>query len=303
MIARMIVVTWFLWGIPFAVGAATFVSEPLSDQVGVGQLAAFTLFLDTQGKAINALDGAVLYDEKKFEFKGVVDGGSIISAWLRKLGTEGPGQLLFSGIIPDGYEGGRGKLFTLYFIARDVGDGAIVMRSDAYLNDGDGTRIVTDSLSSSVTIVQGRVAGALSEVPTADIEAPHSIKAVVAQNKAMFGGRPFIILDAKDSQSGILRYELLQSETELSFEALETRSFAWRTISNPEALSSPIGKYLYVRAIDKVGNATVAVVSREGQLSPEKSAEPFSAVGSFGILMAVAAMLFLFYRLTKSPHV
>src|SRR6266567_4204912 len=119
----LVVAAVALCAIPLGANAASMKIEPLSPQVGVGQLAAFTMYVDTQGADINAFEGLVGYDAKKLEFKRVADGDSIITTWLKKLSVSESGKLAFSGIIPGGYNGGKGKLVTVYFTVRATGEG------------------------------------------------------------------------------------------------------------------------------------------------------------------------------------
>src|SRR3989344_2780340 len=165
-----------LLGMPFAAGASTFVGTPPDQTVGVGQLAAFTLFLNTEGESVNALDGTVSYDAEKLTFKSVADGDSVVTVWLKKLAVTRRGELSFSGVIPGGFTGGQGKLLTLYFTAREPGENAMTALGDAYLDDGKGTSISVKPLNSSITIVKEPVANAISEADIEDVVAPITFK-------------------------------------------------------------------------------------------------------------------------------
>jgi len=132
-------------------------------------------------------------------------------------------------------------------------------------------------------------------------------KAVIAENDEMFDGKPFIIINAKDSESGILGYELLEAGEEHQIDALvRNTSLPWRIIDNPAPLLTPSGTadFIYLRVTDREGNAVVAEVSRPTRLSPENTRSLFNKWLIYATLaiLITAAGLFLRHWYRRRTH-
>lgn len=295
MTLRIAAVCIFLLGLPYVTYAAVFESDWVAQRaVGTDHLLALNIYLNPEEGSINALEGTITYDPSKLSFKNVVDGDSVVGAWLQKVSPSKSGTLAFSGVIPGGYAAGARKLFTLYFLATEVGQTEVRIHGQAYRNDGKATALPIGDLSLRVeTSPIGT-----DEVVAADMldtEAPSGVTAVLAQNEAMFDGKKFIIVDSKDGKSGIAQYEILQSDAVYPTAMLaRDHALAWKTISNPSVLDTPLKAYVYVRVTDRVGNAAVVALAGSAQQSTggeSKSPNPF---GALGIIMGSCAILLVY---------
>lgn len=109
-------VTCFL----FLVADSSFAAE-LFFESGKGTLRAgdqfeLGLFLNTEsGEPINAVGAKILYGEDLLEFHDIRSGDSAVNFWIEPPTLQKSGDILFSGIIPGGYQGTKGKIFSLIF--------------------------------------------------------------------------------------------------------------------------------------------------------------------------------------------
>ncbi len=284
---------------PLSAHAASFVNAAPSEGGGIGQLVVQTITIDTEGDTINALEGKVSYDPRKLEYKNSSTGNSIISAWLENPTVAKDGEITFSGVIAGGYGGKGGIVLTLYFLAREVGVTEISVDGDVYRNDGKASRIEVAPMKNSLVISESS-ASELAAESIVDLDPPFQLKTVIAKNPEMFGGNPFLIVDAKDTKSGIARFELLESDTPISMERLTSDdTLSWKRISNPAPLTVPLHNFLYVRAVDKVGNKIYGVVS-EASLSPEQPTSERNTTRNLAIVLVGLFVLCLAYAARRN---
>src|SRR5258708_32690240 len=109
-----VIIVSLLFLLPLTVSAAVFLIEPSAATLHPGALVSVTIALDTENESINAVEGTLLVPPT-FEITDVRDGNSIVSFWLER---PRPDSLRFSGVIPGGYHGPHGELFTLSLRAK-----------------------------------------------------------------------------------------------------------------------------------------------------------------------------------------
>lgn len=271
----------------------------------VGSEVGITIMLNTEGKAATALSGEVTVtkaDGEKVVIERIRDGASIIGAWLSKASTNIPGKTSFKGIIPGGITTPGEKVLTLFIIPRKAGTLTFTFSGEVFLSAAPGDPIPLPKKSFALLVRELPE----EEMPLtlSDSTPPEDIRGTIAQNDQMFDGRPFIIVHAKDSESGILLYELLEtSEYQPLFGLAEDTLLPWRRIENPEALLYPANtRYIYVRVTDREGNSAVALVGGPPQLSPEKTATLFNKWLILAILIGVTGPfgLWLWFRRRKN---
>ncbi|OGZ08019.1 MAG: hypothetical protein A3C93_00510 [Candidatus Lloydbacteria bacterium RIFCSPHIGHO2_02_FULL_54_17] len=261
----------------------------------VGQEVGVDIVLDTEGRTATALSGEITItgtDGKPVTVVRIQDGGSVIGAWLKEATTNTPGKVGFSGIIPGGRRVSNEHVLTLYFVPEKTGTLTFVFSGEVFFTTAPGEPVSLPRVSFALLV---------NETPQEDTPPlpqdetpPSDIRAIIAQNEAMFDGRPFIIVHAKDAESGILMYELLEIGEYRPLAGLENDTLLpWRRIENPEALLYPVNtRYIYVRVTDREGNSAVAFVGAP-ELSPEKTAIWFNKWLILAILIGVAGLLSL----------
>ena len=221
-------------------------------KIGVGQQFEARLILDTQNKIINAIEGQIGFSSDFLELKEVRDGNSIINLWVEKpaLGCSGSVscELVFSGIIPGGYNGQNGLLFSLIFEAKKEGAADISLENaSALLNNGKGTADTTTVKNLELKIEK---TGTSSAPTLSDRELPENFKPLIGRNPDIFGGKWFLTFATQDKGSGIDYYQV----QERWFRQPDNN--AWKKVESPYLLKDQGRRsYVYVRAIDKAGNA------------------------------------------------
>lgn len=220
---------------------------PGQAQVGPNQLFKVDVFLDTQDEDINALEGSIAIVGEVAEIKKVLDGNSIINFWVVSPAINNQRQLTFSGIIPGGYTGKRGLLFSLVIGTKESGKGSLqVQEFSALLNDGKGTKAQSIRGEYVFAITPGVASSNLS-LSTQDSTKPDIVMAKITRDPDVFEGKWFLIFAAQDKESGIDHYEVQ--------EAKGNKGNAWKRAQSPLLLADQeLASTIYVKAIDKEGN-------------------------------------------------
>src|SRR3990167_764279 len=126
--------------------AAEFFYDSETREVKAGTEFEVGVFINTDEESINAIEGKITFPCDLLEVKKVNDGNSIINFWIDPVrncvsnGVEKPDEICFSGITPGGYNDSRGLIFSITFLAKKEGGGAIEFSGvKALRNDGQGT--------------------------------------------------------------------------------------------------------------------------------------------------------------------
>lgn len=268
----------------------------------VGKEVAVQFFLDTKHQSVNALSAEVTLSGGA-TLSRIHDGDSIIGAWLTKATTADPTHVRFSGIIPGGMVTAKGKILTLYVIPRESGALKLSVTGSTFLNDAlaVSTPLRSNSVSVQAVPASPQATPSLSSLvneETGDRTPPQEITANIYQNQEMFGGKLFVIMHAKDGESGVATFELLEIAERHSVKELSSdKSLDWRVVDNPAPLNGAAGSnFIYLRVTDRDGNATVIEVGHPIQLSPESTQRVYNKWFISVILIIVAGFLFLRLR-------
>lgn len=123
--------------------------SPSAGRVEVGQDFSVVVRMNTGGTAVNAAEGAVVYDNQKVTVTSISKSGSVFTIWASEPQfSNAEGSINFGGGIPNpGYSGSNGLVLTINFKAKSAttvrGQTEIVFVSGAVLaNDGEGTNIL-----------------------------------------------------------------------------------------------------------------------------------------------------------------
>jgi len=228
--------------------AAEFILTSESSTFGVGQEFLVTLVVDTEGQAINAFEGEIVFPEELIELKSIREKGSIVNLWVQDPPS-------FSGLTPGGYAG-EGVLFSLLFEAKAEGRGEIALeRGRALLNDGKGTPAELEIsnfkfLISNEILSLREISRSETMTETNDTEAPEPFELKIAHDPLIFDGKPFLVFAARDKDSGISHYEA-------SFMRHGKRT-EWQGAKSPFLLEQyeEIEK-IWVKAVDRTGNERI----------------------------------------------
>ena len=119
------------------VRAAEFSLSAPTTSVVVSQRFEASFFLDAGDQEINAISAAVSYPTDLLRVTEIRDGNSIVNFWIDRPAVTGSGEVVFSGVIPGGYQGKQGFIFSIIFEATSTGSAAITLNDgQALINDG-----------------------------------------------------------------------------------------------------------------------------------------------------------------------
>ncbi|OGL66297.1 hypothetical protein A3B21_02765 [Candidatus Uhrbacteria bacterium RIFCSPLOWO2_01_FULL_47_24] len=275
----------------FAYGAEFYFGTQ-SKEIGVGQLGEVGVFLNTDDAQINAIEGKIIFSDS-VTVKEIREGGSMISLWVENpsLSDDDPNHsvtIMFSGIIPGGYTGNRGYLFSIIFEKTKVGDVKIeVNDARALLNDGQGTS--TEVRVSPLTLAVVEKTGAPGYLPPYDNEPPESFVPEIAQDPNLFDGKWFVTFATQDKISGIDRYEI-----------------AFGSLGNFVRVESPFvlplwkqlaGGIVRIKAIDRASNVRIETL-------PIAIPLPwYEDYRIWGIILGGAIIVYLIFRLWKQKQI
>ncbi len=214
------------------------------------------LFKEDQISA-NGVSGEIWFQPKTFALKSISDGGSAVSLWLQQPKEQGE-KVVFSGITPGGIV--TGKLFNLKFLAKQEGDFFISLKnSQVFLNDGSGKK--NQIMEQTVKIHVLPPVNAIKSVKEpsleeADTVPPENFSVNISRNENIFQNQWFAAFSATDGQSGVYKYEALES---LSHKMPDG---GFVEVKSPYVLKDQSRKsYIFFKVYDRAGNFSLQTVS------------------------------------------
>lgn len=216
-----------------------------------------TLFLGAADAELNAVEGTLSFPAASLDVKEIRDGNSLISLWIVRPRLTASGQVRFSGIIPGGYTGEQGALFSVVFEAKKEGSGVIEAReAKALRNDGSGTQ-VSLPVSRLRFLVSKKISGSgATAADVADVEPPETFTPEIAAHPAMFEGRYFLAFATQDKGWGLSSYAVYESKR-----AIPPAPSQWEEAESPYLLhDQTLESYIYVKAVDTAGNERVVML-------------------------------------------
>jgi len=272
--------------------AAEIFFDTKTQEIGVNQQFQVDLILDTENEEVNALDGKIIFSQDILELKEIRDGDSIINFWVeRPRKTE---EVVFSGIIPGGYMGKEGLIFSAIFQSKEQGEGVIEIReAKALFNDGKGTEVPL-TISNFQFLISKQIP--ISQIPMPEIkdtEPPESFAPQIAADPAIFEGKWFLVFATQDKGSGVDGYEVLESRSQ----KIENRS--WETAESPYVLEDQeLRSYVFVKAVDKASNERIVVVPPRHPLNWYEEWENWSII-LLGFVVIYVVIRFLWKKRRK----
>lgn len=203
---------------------------------------------------VNAVSGSVIFDSSEFKLNKISDGASVVTLWLQKPETSKEGQVDFAGVTPGGLL--SGKLFTLELVAQKNQELKINLQNIKLVSsDGSGKSFVGEPVSLKVNVSTGTPEIINKTELFVDNQPPLPFTIEVARTESIFNNQWFVVFNAVDVDSGIDYYEAAES-----FVESET-GLVWEKTKSPYLLKDQTRKsYVFIRAIDREGNKTVATL-------------------------------------------
>jgi hypothetical protein len=250
------------------------------------------IFLDTQGDNINAMEGTIMFPSNALEFQGVYNGNSNITFWVQQPTLIAKDSVSFSGIIPGGFTGNKGYLFSLIFKATKKGKITINSNNEKiYLNDGQGSFVDIKRAPLALDIVEK--GSAPNFIPLYDPNPPEPFEPQVSRDKNIFEGKWFLAFATQDKGLGIDHYEIMEGGQFGSFASLFPKK-QWVIAQSPYLLpDQTLKSIIYVKAIDKAGNERIEKVKAQNSLLW------YENYFIWGIIVIICIIIFIWYKLWK----
>lgn len=253
-----------------ALGASLYF-ETVTKNIYAGERFEAILKLDAQNQSINAIEGKISLSDN-LEVKELVYGDSIITLWIQKP-IQKNNEIIFSGIIPGGYEGNLspywkgfkpGNILKLIFLAEKPGIANVGIKDvKTLLNDGKGTEAPLSVSDLELAIAEG-VSPSAGITTEEDKIQPAEFTPQIARDLNIFGGQWFLVFETRDNESGIGHYKIYESRKE----AADGKNIKWKTTESPYLLKDQgLKSYIYVKAVDLSGNERVVFLPPQKQLS------------------------------------
>ncbi|MDD5291279.1 MAG: cohesin domain-containing protein [Patescibacteria group bacterium] len=278
---------------PFQTDAARLFAETRQTTMAPGQRFEVTVRVNSEGETVNAFEGTIKFPPV-IRVSSLRDGNSLVSLWAERPHLDG-NDIVFSGIVPGGWHGSNGLLFSFVAEAATAGSGSIdFFDSAVLLNDGKGTPAPVSSGELALNVDLNTPLTEFKE-EVSDYEPPEPFTIEVAKNPALFDGDAFAVFIAQDKGSGIDHYEILETKTKLSDET----AGEWERTESPYCLhDQSLYSYIYVRAVDVQGNVRVSVrvPEKQGAIPPSKA--PALLVTAV-LVIAFVSVLIIFWLLRK----
>jgi hypothetical protein len=201
-----------------------------------GDSFSVSLSIDTGGKIVNTISGAINIPADKFQILETRYGNSIISLWVeRPTINSGAGAITFAGGVPGGFGGSNGPILSFSLKAKKAGSGTASLEGiKVLLNDGLGTELKNISLKTlTLTIKEPPPAPKAEEkvlpkpeeekpveevyLPLPDTTPPESFIPLVSRNQSVADNKYFVSFFAVDKDTGISRYEIMEKPLILSY--------------------------------------------------------------------------------------
>lgn len=243
---------------------------------------AVDVFIDTEGRTLNAVEGSVILNDaatRGFIVKDISVAGSALSVWPRKPSLSSDGESVsFIGGTPSGLNDSKALLFTLFLQAGVAGPFSLQYSGiTGYLNDGLGTKVSYKDHSATVQVLPALASplDALSSVVSSDNQPPATFGIELLQDASQNAGMKYLSFETTDDRSGIAYYEVIEGSR------APVRSGTSYVLQNQTGHET-----IVVRAVDKAGNVRTEIYSRNGGF-------PWVLVTAIGV---VAVLVIIFRR-------
>ncbi len=247
------------------VSAAEFYFGSQGTEVPIRQFFEVGVFLDTKNETINAFEGEIIFPTGAVTLGEVRDGNSMVSLWVEKPRLTAEGVVSFSGIIPGGFSGQKGYLFSLILESTDLGTFTIESRNEmVYLNDGQGTMtgVTRSPLTLTASITSSTEAIFL---PVRDTEPPESFSITLVTDQHIFDGKHAIVFATQDKGSGVSEYQVAEQYHSFWKFLSDSPELSWVSATSPYLLlDQTLRSTVYVKALDYSGNERVITLSPSG---------------------------------------
>lgn len=243
-------------------------------EVKNGDLFETSLFLNSEDESVNAMEGRVNFSSDILKLRQIKDGNSIVNFWVEKpyekqdIRDKRQVEVIFSGIIPGGYQKEKGFIFSLIFEAVKEGSGNIDVSNAIVLkNDGLGSKTDLKIKKFPVVVLENEEGIKSEDLKILseeinyenDRNPPEEFKPEVAYLESIGQNKWFVVFSATDKESGVDYYEVKESRKFFPF--FPNGGKWWKTESPYPLKDQKLKSFVYVKAVDKADNARVSSVA------------------------------------------
>jgi len=248
-------------------------------EMHVGDIVILNVYLNSEGKEINALEGAIQI-KGNYEIKNINTAGSIFDLWPNKPSFSEE-KITFVGGATSGVFGSRLKVFSIALKSLDSKEIVFLSeKTEAFLNDGIGTRIDVEKMEKSISSLDsvGENKNELEKLITEDKNSPNSFEIVIGKDQGVFDGKYFASFNTTDAESGINRYEVM-----------ENNNLPVRTGNTYVLQDQSLKGTIAVKAIDNAGNVRLIQKDVQDIVSENKP------INWFAIFISVVLLVIIFF--------
>src|SRR3990167_7780133 len=182
--------------IPKTAEAAALYFSPSSGTQVINSTFSVNVYVSSADKAMNAASGTVSFPPDKLEVASLSKNSSIMTLWVQEPSfSNSAGTINFEGIVMNpGFTGSSGKILTLTFKVKAMGEAGLVFASGMVLaNDGAGTNILTGLGSANYNLGVPEVQAVEPAPPkAAEKEAETTAEIAPAAGKAAVPAAPIV---------------------------------------------------------------------------------------------------------------
>ncbi len=244
----------FILLLPQAVKAARFYFE--NGTLSKNSLLQVILRLDSEGEEINALEGKIILPPS-LVVTDIDKDNSIIPLWIKEPQRSGR-EISFAGIIPGGIVTSQGPILTLKLKAFVDKPSQATFNLDDFqvlLNDGKGTKTNASAQPLSLLVYPNQQAEEYKSGIATDHTPPGQFIYQVIRDANLFNNKWVVIFLAQDKESGIAYYEIQENREEV------IDKDKWLRAKSPYLLQDQSRQsYIFLKAVDKAGNYTLAAI-------------------------------------------
>lgn len=283
--SKIILVLVLLFGLYFAmpVFAANVFFDVDNQTLSPGEEFLVSVFLNTEGESLNAIEGKIIFPSKFLEVKEIRSGNSTINFWIEEPNVSVVGEISFSGITPGGLSDSKNFLFSVVYRALENGNGEVRLDELRVLkNDGLGTPAIAKISPFVFSISKSLSIDVKTIDPIQDLELPENFIPTIESDPNMFDGQYFLVFATQDKLSGINNYKIREGDV------------GWYNIAESPYLlrNQSLDRRIFIKAIDKAGNIRTVVLEAKNQAPWYRQSTIFVTIIVIIVLIIIISFLF-----------
>lgn len=234
------------------------------------------LYLDSESEVINAFEGELQLPGSLVSIVDIRTGGSFVSFWVKPPKQTSTSSVDFAGIFPGGFNANNAYLFSVIAQVKDFAtrqtasspfSGQVTMQNmSVLLHDGLGSPadVSVSPFSFSISRTVATVNEAREVLQANDEDPPEAFQPVVTTDKNLYEGKYSLVFATQDKGVGVSHYEVHEADKPIVDADPSIAIEEWERVESPYLLQDQsLSKYVYVKAVDKVGNERVVLVPAE----------------------------------------